>query len=198
MCVGKQRSRIGSWARRRRSCDQAHNISTEKINDAWREGKVLLVSLEVKGAYNGVDPGVLLRRLRERRIPEVLIRWVDSFCSSRRALIVVNNVVGKRVAHVSEFGPCKRVATSKHYSECDKLGFYISTVVASCVVFFIIYILYTESNIIRLVSKGVRMSCSEDLYLKLTEAKLQCIFGKRYEIKIELTWTLGLDFSCSK
>ena len=78
-------------ARRRRSCEQALNILIEKIHDAWREGKVLsLVSFDVKGAYTGVHPGVLLRRLRERRIPEVLIRWVGSFCSSRRASIVVN------------------------------------------------------------------------------------------------------------
>jgi hypothetical protein len=78
-------------ARRRRSCEHALNILIEKIHDAWREGKVLsLVSFDVKGAYNGVDRGVLLRRLRERRIPEVLVRWVDSFCSSRCASIVVN------------------------------------------------------------------------------------------------------------
>jgi hypothetical protein len=86
-------------ARRRRSCEQALNILIEKIHDAWREGKVLsLVSFDVKGAYNGVDRGVLLRRLRERRIPEVLIRWVDSFCSSRRASIVVNKYQSEEMA----------------------------------------------------------------------------------------------------
>lgn len=39
------------------------------------EGKVLsLVSFDVNGAYNGVDPGVSLRRLRAIRNPGVLIR----------------------------------------------------------------------------------------------------------------------------
>lgn len=86
-------------ARRRRSCEQALNILIEKIHAAWREGKVLsLVSFDVKGAYNGVDRGVLLRRLRERRIPEVLIRWVDSFCSSRRASIIVNMYQSEEMA----------------------------------------------------------------------------------------------------
>ncbi|KAJ5288337.1 hypothetical protein N7508_011112 [Penicillium antarcticum] len=86
-------------ARRRRSCEQALNILIEKIHDAWREGKVLsLVSFDVKGAYNGVDRNVLLRRLRERRVPEVLIRWVDSFCSSRRASIVVNTYQSEEMA----------------------------------------------------------------------------------------------------
>ena len=78
-------------ARRRRSCEQALNVLVEKIHDAWREGSVLsLVSFDVKGAYNGVDGRVLLRRLRERRIPDVLVRWIDSFCFARRASIVVN------------------------------------------------------------------------------------------------------------
>jgi hypothetical protein len=86
-------------ARRRRSCEQALNILIEKIHDAWRDGKVLsLVSFDVKGAYNGVDRSVLLRRLRERRIPEVLVRWVDSFCSSRRASIVVNAYQSEEMA----------------------------------------------------------------------------------------------------
>lgn len=86
-------------ARRRRSCEQALNILIEKIHDAWREGKVLsLVSFDVKGAYNGVDSGVLLWRLRERRIPEVLIRWVDSFCSSRLASIIVNMYQSEEMA----------------------------------------------------------------------------------------------------
>ena len=86
-------------ARRRRSCEQALNILIEKIHDAWRAGKVLsLVSFDVKGAYNGVDPGVLLRRLRERRIPEILIRWIDSFCSRRRATIAVNAYQSEEMA----------------------------------------------------------------------------------------------------
>ena len=86
-------------ARRRRSREQALNILIEKMNDAWREGKVLsLVSFEVKCAYNGVDRGILLRRLRERRIPKLLIRWVDSFCSSRRASIVVNMYQSEEMA----------------------------------------------------------------------------------------------------
>ncbi|KAJ5215604.1 reverse transcriptase [Penicillium cinerascens] len=85
-------------ARRRRSCEQALNVLVEKIHDAWREGKVLsLVSFDVKGAYNGVDGRVLLRRLRERRIPLILVRWIDSFCFARRASIVVNRYQSEEV-----------------------------------------------------------------------------------------------------
>jgi hypothetical protein len=78
-------------ARKRRSTVQALSLLQEKIYDAWRDGKVLsLVSFDVKGAYNGVDRNVLLRRLRSRQVPEVVVRWVESFCSNREACILVN------------------------------------------------------------------------------------------------------------
>ena len=44
----------------------------------------------MKGAYNGVNKQVLLHRLRTRRIPEKLVKWVDGFCSERNATVVVN------------------------------------------------------------------------------------------------------------
>ncbi|KAB2568601.1 putative RNA-directed DNA polymerase from transposon BS [Lasiodiplodia theobromae] len=77
--------------RKQRSTVQALTVLQQRIYDAWREGKVLsLLSFDVKGAYNGVARDVLLHRLRQRRIPEVLIRWVEAFCSNRSASVVVN------------------------------------------------------------------------------------------------------------
>ena len=79
-------------ARRRRSTDQALLILTERIFEAWRRKKVLsLVSFDVKGAYNGVAKDRLLECLRCRRLPETLVQWIDSFCSTRRASITVNS-----------------------------------------------------------------------------------------------------------
>ena len=78
-------------ARKRHSTVQALTLLQEKIYDAWRDGKVLsLLSFDVKGAYNGVDRNVLLRRLRGRQVPEVVARWVQSFCSDRQACVTVN------------------------------------------------------------------------------------------------------------
>jgi len=78
-------------ARKRRSTAQALTVLQEKIYQAWREDKVLsLVSFDVKGAYNGVNQRVLLNRLRDRQIPEVIVRWVGQFCSRRQACISVN------------------------------------------------------------------------------------------------------------
>ena len=79
-------------ARKARSTEQALAILQENILRAWREKKVLsLVSFDIKGAYNGVCKEALLRRLRERQIPETLVVWIDNFCSQRYATLTVNS-----------------------------------------------------------------------------------------------------------
>ena len=40
-----------------------------------------LVTFDVNRTYNGVTQDVLLHQMRERRILEILVRWVDAFCS---------------------------------------------------------------------------------------------------------------------
>ena len=85
-------------ARKRRSAPQALAILQEHIYEAWRKGRVLsLISFDVKGAYNGVDRDVLLARLRQRSIPETLIKWIENFCSDRQAYIMVNNQASAKV-----------------------------------------------------------------------------------------------------
>ena len=45
------------------------------MSDAWRNKKTLsLVAFDVKCAYNNVATGPLLKRLRNRRIPEFIIK----------------------------------------------------------------------------------------------------------------------------
>ena len=78
-------------ARKQRSTEQALMLLQERIYRAWRQRKVLsLISFDVKGAYNGVYKERLLQRLRARRIPPSLCRWVDAFCSDRTATLSVN------------------------------------------------------------------------------------------------------------
>ena len=55
-----------------------------------------LISFDVKGVYNGVFKDRLLQRLKARRIPEVLVRWIDAFCSRRIATIVVNGFTSEQ------------------------------------------------------------------------------------------------------
>lgn len=62
-------------ARKQRSTIHALSYLTEQVYDTWREGKTLsLVSFDVKGAYNNVAKEPELERLRQRQIPEQLVR----------------------------------------------------------------------------------------------------------------------------
>ena len=66
---------------KQRSTVDALVVLQEKIYQAWRDKKVLsLITFDVKGAFNGVATPVLLERLREKRIPEDLVRWIQAFC----------------------------------------------------------------------------------------------------------------------
>jgi reverse transcriptase-like protein len=83
-------------ARKGRSTTQALTVIQEYIYQVWKHRKVLsLVSFDLKGAYNGINTEVLIRRLRERRIPTILINWIASFCQERKASVVVNRVVSQ-------------------------------------------------------------------------------------------------------
>ncbi|KAJ5865178.1 uncharacterized protein N7529_007094 [Penicillium soppii] len=78
-------------ARKQRSAEQALLLLQEQIYAAWRGRRVLsLISFDVKGAYNGVCKERLVQRMKARGIPEVLLRWVEAFCSGRTAAIQIN------------------------------------------------------------------------------------------------------------
>jgi hypothetical protein len=78
-------------ARKQRSAEQALLLLQEQIYTAWRGRRVVsLISFDVKGAYNGVCKERLLQRMKAGGIPEVLLRWVEAFCSERTATIQIN------------------------------------------------------------------------------------------------------------
>ena len=78
-------------ARKQKSTIHAISYLQESIFNAWRGKKTLsLVSFDVKGAYNNVATEPLLQRLRQRRIPEPIVRWVHDFCTNRKACVMVN------------------------------------------------------------------------------------------------------------
>jgi hypothetical protein len=84
-------------ARKKRSTEQALTLLQEYIYKAWRSKKVLsLISFDMKGAYNGVYKERLLQRLRARGIPQVLVQWIDAFCSRRTATILVNGYTSEK------------------------------------------------------------------------------------------------------
>lgn len=76
--------------RRKRSSEQALNVLSERIHEAWRSQRVLsLVTFDVQGAFNDVHPRVLAARLRDRRVPLAVVRWVRNFCTGRQGSVVV-------------------------------------------------------------------------------------------------------------
>lgn len=53
----------------------------ERIYRVWKEKKILsLLNLDIKGAFNGVSHTRLAERSRNRKIQEVLVRWIAEFC----------------------------------------------------------------------------------------------------------------------
>ncbi|KAJ3498250.1 hypothetical protein NLG97_g1279 [Lecanicillium saksenae] len=86
-------------ARKKRSAEQALMVMQEYIYAAWRRQYVIsAISFDVKGAYNGVCKERLLQRLKARRIPDELIRWIDAFCSNRTATVQVNGYTSEAQA----------------------------------------------------------------------------------------------------
>jgi ribonuclease HI len=80
-------------ARKQRSTIDALQLATEDIYQAWkRKHVVTMLSFDLKGAFNGVNKDVLVQRLRARRIPNQIARLVHSFCSNRKASVMVNGV----------------------------------------------------------------------------------------------------------
>ncbi|KAI4793235.1 hypothetical protein E4T45_12596 [Aureobasidium sp. EXF-8846] len=83
-------------ARKQKSTVLAISYLQEAIYDAWRGKKTLSsVSFDFKGAYNNVATGPLLERLRQRRIPETMVKWIQDFCTDRKASAVVNGFISE-------------------------------------------------------------------------------------------------------
>ena len=55
------------------------------------------MTFDVKGAYNGVAKDALAHRMRQRRVPESWVRWIDAFCSEREATNLANGVQSEKV-----------------------------------------------------------------------------------------------------
>ena len=85
-------------ARKQRSTTDALQLVTEQIHQAWKQKKILsLVTFDVKGAFNGVNKGVLCQRLKERGIPPEIVKWVYEFCGKRKASIMVNGTESETI-----------------------------------------------------------------------------------------------------
>jgi len=67
-----------------------------KVENAWFQKRIALaLLLDVKGAFDRVNKQRLLRRMIEVGIAGNIVRWVDSFLSDRRAMLVIDGRTGE-------------------------------------------------------------------------------------------------------
>ena len=76
----------------------ATNLKTCIINDfettLSKKLTASLPTLDIKGAFDGVLPGRLIRRLKEQGWPCYLVSWVKSFASNRLVKIRLDGSTG--------------------------------------------------------------------------------------------------------
>ena len=61
------------------------------IQDAWQRGKVAgALMMDVAAAFPSVARGCLLRKMRDMKIDENLVQWVDSLMRDRKVILSVD------------------------------------------------------------------------------------------------------------
>jgi len=78
-------------SRKRRSAIDAVACLIQTVHEAWNQ-KLLAAALfmDVKGAFDHLDPTRLIRRMREIGIDDDLCRWTQSFLSDRNVQLVID------------------------------------------------------------------------------------------------------------
>jgi len=67
-----------------------------KVENTWAKKRTALaLLLDVRGAFDRVDKRQLLKRMIQIGIEGNMIRWVDSFLSDRRAMLVIDGRTGQ-------------------------------------------------------------------------------------------------------
>ena len=75
-----------------RSTEDALLLLTERIHQAWKNKNIFsTIFMDVSGAFNNVHHKRLIHNLHTRRIPKLLILWIQSFLTNRSTQLSVNN-----------------------------------------------------------------------------------------------------------
>ena len=68
---------------------------THDVETALNKGlKATLLTMDIKGAFDRVLPGRLVRRLRKQGWPDKLVRWIQSFVTGRSVQIRLDGLMG--------------------------------------------------------------------------------------------------------
>lgn len=96
-CEAKEVFHCGQFgSRKARGTSDAVSRLVATVEEAWgRKQMALALLLDVKGAYDRVNKRQLLLRMIEVGIAGNIVRWVESFMSDRRAMLVMDGRVGE-------------------------------------------------------------------------------------------------------
>jgi len=73
-------------------------ILSEKIMNSWKERDTYsVVFMDVAGAFNNVHHKRLSHNLRKRKVPEFIVRWVESFLSDRYTRLRFNGMDSEKI-----------------------------------------------------------------------------------------------------
>ena len=82
-----------------RSAEDAMTVLTENIYKAWKEKLVYTaIFLDVAGAFNNVIRKRLAHNLRSRRMPQLIVLWINSFLSGRSTRLHFNSAKSNRIS----------------------------------------------------------------------------------------------------
>jgi hypothetical protein len=82
--------------RRARGTSDAVAQLVSRVENAWSKKRIALaLLLDVKGAFDRVNKKQLFKRMVQAGIAGNIVRWVDSFLSDRRALLVIDGRTGE-------------------------------------------------------------------------------------------------------
>ena len=74
------------------SGEAAVQLLVEKTHAAWKkQGSwvVSILSLDVEGAFDNVSHARLIHNLKKRRIPTIIVKWIESFLTNRATYITL-------------------------------------------------------------------------------------------------------------
>jgi hypothetical protein len=80
---------------KRRSCIDAVAVLMNRTEQAWHEKRIAgALFMDVKSAFNNVSKAHLGKRMEALELEPDLIRWTDSFMTSRQVKLVLDGEIG--------------------------------------------------------------------------------------------------------
>jgi retron-type reverse transcriptase len=78
-------------ARAGRSTETALELLTRQVHTIWSSKRhvATLLSIDISGAFDTVNPSRLLDILRKKRLPYWIVQWVQAFITTRKTTLVI-------------------------------------------------------------------------------------------------------------